>query len=188
MDPYVYPHSKVLKNKLGITDYDSWKEIEGLLAASRILELRQKTPAFRRFDFEALKAMHRYIFQDMYAWAGSPRTIAIAKGNTMFCLPQNVDSFAQEIFGRLANLAALQQATRPELVAFLGDLFCDINMLHPFREGNGRTQREYMFYLAKALGYQLDLALADASLYQAASLQSPVSSELAHRLIEENLR
>lgn len=80
---YCYPNSEVLKNKLNITDKDDLFEAEKELTAIRLREL-QENPVKGKYDFEHLKNIHKYIFQDVYEWAGKERTVEIGKGN-LFC-------------------------------------------------------------------------------------------------------
>ena len=80
---YCYPDSDVLINKLDIRELDKLHTFERKLTMLRLLELMDK-PISGKFDFKHLQAIHRYIFQDVYDWAGKVRTVDIAKGN-MFC-------------------------------------------------------------------------------------------------------
>ena len=93
---YCYPGGDVLKNKLNITDDELLHDVERKLTAIRIDELLRRRVR-GSFDFEHLKAIHFFIFQDLYAWAGQPRKINIAKG-VMFCDAMFIDDMAKEIF------------------------------------------------------------------------------------------
>ncbi len=186
IDCYVYPGSNVLKNKFGITDYKSWKEFEGIASLTRIVELRENSK-FKVFDFDTLCKIHQYLFQDVYEWAGKPRTIAISKGNTLFCPPEYIISYANELFEDLKLHNYYHNYTNSQLVPALGQLFCDINMLHPFREGNGRTQREFFYHFAKSLSYELDLAIVDKVKYINVTARSPVDSKPVIDIIKNNL-
>lgn len=153
----VYPGTNVLVNKLGINDWDLLQEAERNLTGFRMIELR-KEPVPGKFDFEHLKAIHYAIFQDIFPWAGQVRTLNIGKGEQLFCLVEHIESYQQEIFNRLKKenyYLGLESAKfAKEVAQFIGDL----NALHPFREGNGRTQRELLRILAQNAGYQLDLS------------------------------
>ena len=96
---YCYPDSNVLINKLDIRDLDKLHVFERKLTMLRLLELMDK-PINGKFDFKHLQAIHKYIFQDIYDWAGKVRTVDIAKGN-MFCNVRFIDSQADEIFRSL---------------------------------------------------------------------------------------
>jgi fido (protein-threonine AMPylation protein) len=153
-DPYLDPESGVLKNRLGISDEATLEQAEAALVATRSFEL-SLAPLKGLFDLAHLQAIHRYLFGDVYEWAGQLRTIDISKGGHLFAHHAHISSAAAPIFQRLAeekHLAGLGPAAFSERAAYyLGDL----NALHPFREGNGRAQREFMSHLAHAAGYYI---------------------------------
>ncbi|MBV8775026.1 MAG: Fic family protein, partial [Deltaproteobacteria bacterium] len=101
------------------------------------------------------QAIHRYLFQDVYPWAGELRTIDISKGGHRFAHHTHILNAAAPLFQRLAeekDLAGLDAAAFSERAAhYLGE----VNALHPFREGNGRAQREFISQLARANGYSI---------------------------------
>lgn len=96
---YCYPGSDVLINKLGIKDQEKLSAFEKKLTMARLLELIDN-PIAGNFDLKHLKNIHRYIFQDIYEWAGEIRKVDIAKGN-MFCNVKFIIPQAEEIFGKL---------------------------------------------------------------------------------------
>ena len=153
-DPYVDPASGVLKNRLGITGAATLEETEAALVATRSYEL-YGTPLKGAFDLAHLQAIHRYLFRDLYEWAGELRTIDIAKGGHRFGHHAHIAGAATEHLRKLAaerHLAGLAPAAFSRRAAlYLGE----INALHPFREGNGRAQREFMSHLAHANGYYI---------------------------------
>jgi cell filamentation protein len=102
-----------------------------------------------------LRAFHRLILGDVYDWAGELRTVSIAKGS-VFCLPQHLESYGADIFGRLAAADWLQGLAREEFITRLAEFLADVNALHPFREGNGRTQRAFFSQLAHDAGHHID--------------------------------
>ncbi len=153
---YCYPGGDVLKNKLNITDDELLHDVERKLTAIRIDELLRRRVR-SSFDFEHLKAIHFFIFQDLYAWAGQPRKINIAKG-VMFCDAMFIDDMAKEIFTGLKKENRLAGLNRANFVKRMAFYFGEVNALHPFREGNGRTQREFFRELAKANRYKLSFA------------------------------
>ena len=150
-DRYLDPESGVLKNRLGITDAALLEQNEAALVATRSYELSQ-TPLPGQFDLAHLQAIHLYLFGDVYEWAGQLRTID-GKGGQLFAHHAHIGSAAAPIFNQLAeekHLAGLDPAAFSGRAAFyLGEL----NALHPFREGNGRAQREFVSHLAHAAGY-----------------------------------
>ncbi len=112
-------------------------------------------PLKGKLDFEHLKAIHGYLFQDLFYWAGKARTVAIAKDN-LFCLPQYIETYAKDIFTKLKNDKFYQGYEKDQFIDAITNLLADINALHPFREGNGRTQREFIRYVGMLNGYGFD--------------------------------
>lgn len=134
------------------------QQMERKLTMLRILELIDK-PVHGEFDLQHLKIIHRYIFQDVYDWAGEIRKVNIAKGN-MFCNARFIESQASEIFMNLKEENYLQGLSEKEGAIRLAYYFAEINALHPFREGNGRSQREFIRNLALNMGYAINFAKA----------------------------
>lgn len=153
---YCYPNSDVLINKLNIHDTDKLLEVERKLTMLRLMDLLEK-PISGKFDLEHLRNIHKYIFQDIYPWAGKIRTVDIAKSN-MFCKVQFIEMQAKEIFGKLQKDDYLKQLSKEKFAKRAAYYFSEINALHPFREGNGRTQRELIRQLACESGYILHFA------------------------------
>jgi cell filamentation protein len=151
-DPYLDPTTGVLKNRLNIADETSLEQTEADIVAARSYEL-SRTPLKGRFDLAHLQAIHKYLFGDLYEWAGQLRTIDISKGGNRFAHHGHIESAAASVFQQLAKenrLAGLGPAGFSDRAAYyLGEL----NALHPFREGNGRAQREFISHLAHANGY-----------------------------------
>ena len=148
---YCYPDSDVLVNKLDIRDPNKLQIFERKLTMLRLLELIDK-PIEGKFDLKHLQAIHAYIFQDVYDWEGKIRTVDIAKGNT-FCNVRFISSQADVIFSKLKEeyyLAGLEEYMFTKRLAYY---FSEINALHPFRKGNGRSQREFIRSLALKNGY-----------------------------------
>ena len=188
-DPYLDPASGVLKNRLGITDAATLEQAEAALVATRSYELSQ-TPLKGRFDLAHLQAIHRHLFGDVYEWAGQLRTIDISKGGPhLFAHHTHIGSAAAPMFNQLAeenHLAALDPVAFSNRVAhYLGEL----NALHPFREGNGRAQREFASHLAHATGYYIAWENAKQPEMLQASIESFTgdTSKLA-AIIRDNLR
>ena len=152
---YCYPGTMVLKNKLGIHDENKLEAAEGAIVTLRVAELF-KDGIKGRFDFRHLKSIHYYLFHDVYEWAGKERFVDMAKGH-IFCPYQNIDEQAKIIFEDLREQNYFLDYDYNKTMNSLIKLFTEINALHPFREGNGRTQREFTEELAKINGICLDL-------------------------------
>jgi len=110
-DPYLDPVSVVLRNLLGITDAAELGRAEAALSESRLIDLeRRRLPG--RYDLAHLQAFHRCILGDVYDWAGQLRTVSIAKGS-VFCLPQHLESYAADVFGRPSQPPATKKPSTP---------------------------------------------------------------------------
>ena len=163
---YCYPDSDVLMNKLNIHDAEKLQEAERKLTMLRLIDLLDR-PVVGKFDFKHLQTIHKYIFQDIYPWAGKVRSVDIAKSN-MFCKVQFIETQADEIFGKLKNDCYLEGLPKEKFAKKAAYYFSEINALHPFREGNGRTQREFIRQLAYQSGYILHFsAISEQEMVQA---------------------
>ena len=158
-DPYIDPGTGVLRNRLGISNPDQLEAAETDFTAVRLAGLLQR-PLPGNYDLAHLRRFHERIFGDVYPWAGELRTVVISKGGT-FCLPQHIESFAADVFGRLAAADMLRGRGRELFIDGLTELLADLNALHPFREGNGRTQRAFCAQLAHDAGHHLRWAAMD---------------------------
>jgi cell filamentation protein len=188
-DHYLDPETGVLKNKLGIKDEEELKKAEASLVAWRSYQLSEK-PLEGRFDLDYLKAIHKHLFGDIYEWAGELRDIDLAKENSYFANHVHIANVARSIFEKLAQenyLTGLDAAGFSDRAAhYLGE----INALHPFREGNGRAQREFINHLAHRNGYSIDWTnLGQEELLQASieSFQRGDNIKFA-TFIHDNLR
>lgn len=154
-DPYVYPGTDVLRNKPGLRDSEALRRFEYEQTASRASEL-QGTPVPGKFDLQHLKAIHKHLFQDVYAWAGEVRTVNISKGGDSFASPAFIESYTGQLAADLAKEHHLKGLDKPQFVERLAHHFSEFNAVHPFREGNGRATREFFAQLSKEAGYELD--------------------------------
>jgi cell filamentation protein len=152
---YCYPDSEVLINKIGITDNAELFETEIELTSIRLAEL-QENPVKGNYDFKHLKAIHKYIFQDLYSWAGKERTVDIGKGN-LFCTTAYIQDYAKSVFNKYFPQCYGAKDDISDFIRALADNYGDLNALHPFREGNGRAQREFARVVCLKCGYDFDL-------------------------------
>ena len=168
-DPYLDLQSGLLRNRLGITDARraarTWRPSS---PPSRIYDLI-RSPIPGAYDLAHLRAFHRQIFQDLYDWAGELRTVSIGRGSRLFSLPQHLEADAGELFGWLARAEHLRGRDRAAFVDDLTELYADLNALHPFRDGNGRTQRAFLGQLAVEAGHPIHWAAMDPAENNAAS-------------------
>ena len=166
-DPYLDLQSGLLRNRLGITNARELRHVEAELTASRIYDLIRK-PIPGAYDLSHLRAFHRHIFQDLYDWAGELRTVSIGRG-MLFSLPGHLEADAHELFAWLAREDHLSGRTRAGFVDGFTELYADLNALHPFRDGNGRTQRAFLGQLAVEAGHPIHWAAMDPAENNAAS-------------------
>ncbi|HEM3696093.1 TPA: Fic family protein [Streptococcus suis] len=160
---YTYPNSSVLINKLGITDPIKAQRNEHLLVTKRLSDLKIKPIEIR--SIKDVLAVHHYLFQDLYSWAGQYRTVNISKSGNAF-MP--IQSFgASEIFlNKLIENFHQSAHSRSEVIQQLAEILDNLNYYHPFREGNGRTQREVIRSLALSKGYRAQIRVeADDDIY-----------------------
>lgn len=153
---YCYQGTYVLKNKMGITDANELKVAEREITAIRTAQLMQNHIE-ASFDFELLKKIHAFLFGDIYEWAGKIRNVNISKGN-QFCRCEFIDDQMNMVMNKLKKDNYLSDLSREETASKLAYYLGEINAIHPFREGNGRTQRMFIELLAAHNGYQLDFS------------------------------
>jgi cell filamentation protein len=170
-DPYLYPGTDVLKNLRDIRDPDILARFEAEATSRRIVQLIN-SPLPGRFNTAHLKAIHNHIFQDVYAWAGQFRTVNISKGGHQFGAAPFVEAVLNDLLHKLSTENHLQ-ATDPRVFASQAGFFLgEINAAHPFREGNGRTQREFIRELALRAGFVIDWSRITRNQMTAASRES----------------
>ena len=149
---YCYPGSDVLINKLGITDRNALEAAEIELTQARI---NQFEPDFDDISLPALRAIHFHLFQDLYDWAGELRTVDISKGGTRFANISRIAAEADKLFQQLAQEGYLVGLPRDQFVARLAHYYCELNVVHPFRDGNGRAQRLLFEVISINAGFAL---------------------------------
>jgi cell filamentation protein len=153
-DHYVDPKSGVLKNLLQISDQALLDTAEADFVAARSRELALK-PLPGQFDLSHLQAIHKRLFGDVYEWAGQLRDVNISKNGTVFAAALYIESSTTKLFQQLTHEKALAGLGPAEFSIRAAYYFSELNAIHPFREGNGRTQREFISHLAHANGFYI---------------------------------
>ena len=171
MDPYVYPGTNVLRNIRDIRAADKLADLEAQATNFRIRQLEHK-PLVGVFDTRHLQSIHHHIFQDVYPWAGDLRTVNIGKSGDLFALHQHIVSTLAKTFEELKQERYLSGADLKRFCNRGAYYLGEINAIHPFREGNGRTQREFIRELALRNGYSLDWSRVSRDRMMDASKQS----------------
>lgn len=164
---YFYPNSNTIINKLDIQNAQLLKEAEALYTAQRLLEL-QATTIIDNFDLESLIMIHKYIYQDLYDFAGSIRVENISKGETLFAAVPYIIPNAEKLFTQLKSENYISGTTINEFSEKAAYYMAELNIIHPFREGNGRTIREFIRCLALKCGFTLNWnAVSDSEILEA---------------------
>jgi cell filamentation protein len=191
-DPYLDPQSGILRNKFGLNDQASLDRSEADAVALRLI-LLQGNPVKGDFDSQHLKQIHKSLFQDVYEWAGQFRTIAMVKADyvdggraTRFTSPDLIESELAAVFQNLAQDGFLNGLSRKDFGYKMGILFAEINRIHPFREGNGRAQRQFVRQLSNSVGYKLHFEVVSRErLVQASILSANGDFDMMVRLMDE---
>ena len=175
-DPtYCYPGTNVLRNKLGIRDAEALSSAETGITLLRIMDLA-RNPVVGRFDSEHLREIHRRLFSDIYDWAGEYRTVEISKG-VPFCYCANIQNSLDRLFSELKVEQYLHTVSdRETMVRRLAYYLVELNVIHPFREGNGRVQRKFLEQLAKDAGFELNLDGVDPNEMISASKEGMIGN------------
>lgn len=155
-----------LENKLGITDSAQLAREEERISKKKAAELFENgiLDTLKAGSFDALKSIHKYLFEDIYDFAGKVRTINIAKGNFRFAPVMYLDA-------ALANIDKMPQNTFDKII----EKYVEMNIAHPFREGNGRSGRIWLDLIFKTeLGMVVDWSKVDKEDYLLAMERSPI--------------
>lgn len=170
-DSDCYPGTTVLINKLGITDEKMLKENESFITSTMAAILISKSLK-QGFDFGDYKAIHYALFSELYDWAGEIRNISISKTTTTFVAPEQIEELGRNVFSRLKKLRYFVGLSKNELTIEIADLYNSLNLLHPFREGNGRTQRVFFTQLIRNAGYSIDYSDLNSEFLMISSIQA----------------
>lgn len=165
----------ILENKLGITDSVELAKFEEKISKKRAIELFESgyLNNLEAGTFKSLSEIHKYLFDSIYDFAGQIRTVNIAKGNFRFAPVMYLEV-------ALKNIEKMPQSTYDEII----EKYVEMNVAHPFREGNGRSTRIWLdLILKKELGQVVDWSLVDKDDYLSAMERSPVKDvEIKHVL------
>lgn len=183
---YCYENSDVLKNKLNIKDETKLKELETYLTIFKSYELRKKGVT-GDFSKQHLKDIHKYLFGDLYEFAGEFRNENIAKDDFRFADPRYISEGIDTLLLDLAKENKLKGLDKKDMVKRLAYYLSELNVLHPFREGNGRTIREFIRQLALYNGYLLDLRQVSSDEFFEASVESVIDTKHLEHVLDKCL-
>ena len=175
-----YEGPTCLVNKLGIRDEKKLAEIEAQITFAKAVML-EETPIDDDFGFEHFKKIHEFLLCDLYEWAGQVRTVDISKKRTKFLDASSIESIGTKCFAKVKD-GYFEDLPFDEFVKRIAEFYNDVNYIHPFREGNGRTQRIYFTQLIRHYGYDINFADVDTDELMIATIQA--SSGVMDFLVE----
>lgn len=184
-DPYCYTGTNVLKNIPDIRDQPDLDRFETAITAQRA----QEPMPTGRYSVTHYRAIHRHLFQDVYRWAGRFRTVRIAKDGSTFCYPEYISGEMRSLFDLLRIRNFLRELNPKDFATQMANFLSELNAIHPFRDGNGRSQLVFVAILSQQAGYPLVLQRLHGETFLPAMIEGfrgneePLSQELA-RLIE----
>jgi cell filamentation protein len=189
---YTNPTTGVLRNLQNINDFDVLLFVETGAVTKRLQELYESPIKIKGID--SLFEIHRHLFQDIYVWAGKRRMVEISKDGKQFFPTSHFDNAFRYIDQLIAEFKKIPKGNKKLLAEKLAEILDTINYLHPFREGNGRSQRELLRLLALEKGLTLSLNPPDIrsvyERYMKGTIESDVNTltELIFELIDTNYR
>lgn len=151
---YCYEGTDILINKRDIKDADTLERVERI-HTTYILSKLYLSPVKGRFDIEHYINIHKVLFQDLYSFAGEIRRENISKGGIPFCRPEFIYKYLKYLLEQM-NEQSYKLKNEEELIEFLAFFYSEINVVHPFREGNGRSQREFFREFVLELNKRVD--------------------------------
>lgn len=182
-----YEGTTCLVNKFGIKNEKQLSEIEADITFAKTSKL-EEIPLKGNFDLEHYKSIHKFLFEDLYSWAGELRKINISKKGTNFANADELEYLCTECFQRLKENNYYRNTDFDSFVENIVDLYCTLNILHPFREDNGRTERIFISQLIRFNGYDIDFSDIDTDYFMFATIQSAqgITDNLVN-LFKENI-
>lgn len=166
-----YENSNVLINKFDIRDEKELEMMERNLTSYLMAQATIEIP-FEDVNFEFYKNLHKYVFGEIYDWAGTIRKVDMSKSGTKFCPANEIEKRGKNIFDRLETQNYLKGFKGEEFINEFVNLYCELNYLHPFREGNGRIQRQFLLMLLNNMGKHIDFKDIDRDLLMIATIKS----------------
>ena len=156
---YCYEESDVLINKAGIKDAKAFEEYEADVTMIRQYQLENEKVNIGRFSVTHLRNIHKFIFQDVFPFAGKLRVEDIWKGDTFFCKSEFIEENLKVLLDKLKNDKYLYGLNFDDFLVRAAFYMAELNIIHPFREGNGRTIREFIRQLALKCDFEIDWSL-----------------------------
>ena len=170
-DPYIDPKTGILRNLFNVTDQSILDQVEAEITVSIIATINEQ-PIDGNFNLDHLMAIHRKLFSSIYSWAGKLRTVEISKDETRFAPVEYLAQSAVLLFDELRAEKYLDELDDSKYLLRFAHYYSELNILHPFREGNGRTQRVFFSMLAQRSGRHIAWDLLDAKQNNIASAEA----------------
>lgn len=168
---YTDPKTGVLKNKLGITDKEELRKAEYVISSTAQLKMADE-PVKGNLDYTHLKNVHKALLGKVYEWAGKERTVNLEKGGTLFAQPSYIEKEANKLFDGMKRENYYKGLSVDAFAEKAANLSGEINALHPFREGNGRTNIAFMQIVAERAGHKMNLGLVNSDELKAGTIES----------------
>jgi len=149
--PHLIEGTNILKNKLGLTDQAKLDLFE-----EKAFIYRSMDAPTGELSREHLCNIHRHLLQDVYEWAGELRDVPISRGTSRFCQPQFIVQEMEKVIGKI-DLEQLQKMDTDQLSGALAEIIGEMNAVHPFLDGNGRSIRVYAQQIASASDHDLEI-------------------------------
>jgi len=173
---YTDPKTGLLRNLQDISDPDVLLFFESAAVTKRLQEFDDNSIKIKGID--SLFEIHKHLFQDIYEWAGKKRKVEISKDGKQFFPTTHFDTALRYIDRLIADFKKIPKDDKQLLAEKLAEILDYINYLHPFREGNGRTQREFLRLLALEKDLTLNLNPADNKSVYDKYMQGTIESDL----------
>ena len=179
---YCYPGTNTLVNKLNIKDANTLENYETSVIGLKLMALN-KEGITGKFNISHFTNIHKFLFEDIYSFAGLFRTENIAKDYFQFAEWEYIESELTKLLNELKNENFLSNLSKEDFTKRLAYYWAELNVLHPFREGNGRTTREFLRQLALKNNYILNLHNVDSESLLDASIKSIVNTQNLEQLL-----
>ena len=181
--PHLIPGTNILKNKKGIENRAELDFFERTRTAARMVDLPEGN-----LSTIHLKKIHAHLLQDVYEWAGKFRNIPTERGQSVFCRPEFIAQEADKITKPI-DLSKLKKLEKDGFAKELGEIVGELNVVHPFLDGNGRAIRAYAQKISKKAGYKLNITNIQRDHWNDASIKAfHVDSKALAGILNENLK
>ena len=181
---YCYKDTNILYNKFGLRDYETLKQIEADITTVKFNSMITK-PIKGRFTISHICNIHKFLFEDIYKFAGHFRKETIKKGETTFLNENEIHDKLKRLLNELKKEKFLSGYSKDDFIKRLSFYFAELNYIHPFREGNGRTTREFIRLLCEYNGYRVNWKAVDVNTFLDAMVLSIYDTSKLEETLEK---